>query len=428
MPLGIGRVLDIMLGRTNDPLLRNSMFLMLYSVANAGLGFVFWFAAAKLSAPDDLGLAIGIVSSLSLIVLITRFGLDLALIRFFPDGDKARVFGTALSVTTISTLICSLIYIGGIGLFSPSLSFLSEPVNFLLFVGFATAGSVFWLIGSAFLALRRADNYFYQTSMSGSKILFLLPLAAFGAIGIFVSFGIAMVISMAIFLVVLVKLGVRIDLSIDVAFLKKSFAFCSSNYVSQLLIWAPTLILPIFVLNALSAPDAASYYIAYTIASILFMIPNAVSTSLFVEGSHGQDMKLETRRSYKTTFMVLTPLTIIFIIFGNSVLGLFGATYSDIAFDVLRIMLLSGFFVAIVQICMSILRVRDANREIVILSAWIFFSLIITSAILVSIIGLNGIGYAWLLSYGAGSLLSLIMIRKKRQGDKSDKIKSPIVV
>ena len=52
---------------------------------------------------------------------------------------------------------------------------------------------------------------------------------------------------------------------------------------------APNLILPIMVLNVLGAEQAAYYYIAYAIAALLFMIPGAISTSLFVEGSHGEE-------------------------------------------------------------------------------------------------------------------------------------------
>ena len=49
------------------------------------------------------------------------------------------------------------------------------------------------------------------------------------------------------------------------------------------------MILPIMVLNVLGAEQAAYYYIAYAIAALLFMIPSAISMSLFVEGSHGEE-------------------------------------------------------------------------------------------------------------------------------------------
>ena len=70
---------------------------------------------------------------------------------------------------------------------------------------------------------------------------------------------------------------------------------------------APNLILPIMVLNVLGAEQAAYYYIAYAIAALLFMIPNAISMSLFVEGSHGEALKRTVVKSLVTIFSLLVP-------------------------------------------------------------------------------------------------------------------------
>ena len=70
---------------------------------------------------------------------------------------------------------------------------------------------------------------------------------------------------------------------------------------------APNLILPIMVLNVLGAEQAAYYYIAYAIAALLFIIPNAISMSLFVEGSHGEALKRTVVKSLVTIFSLLFP-------------------------------------------------------------------------------------------------------------------------
>jgi nitrate reductase NapE component len=36
-----------------DPLLKNSIFIMLTSISSAGFGFIFWMLAAKLYSPQD---------------------------------------------------------------------------------------------------------------------------------------------------------------------------------------------------------------------------------------------------------------------------------------------------------------------------------------------------------------------------------------
>lgn len=383
------------------------------SWANAGLGFVFWLLAANLYLPEDIGLATSIISSLSLIILISRFGLDNSIIRFYPTRDKTSLFGTSIVITTASSLILAVIFILGIGFFSPSLSILASPLNFILFLIFTGLYSIFWQAGIAFLAARKANYNFFQYLINDSKIILLFPLIALGAIGIFAAFGFALILSTIASFIFLVKVGIKVKLTVDRGFLKDSFVFSTSNYINQLLIWSPTLLLPIITLNSLGAADAAFYYIAYAIAAALYMIPNAVSTSLFVEGSHGREMRFMIKKSIKTTMLVLVPLTILLFFFGNIILGLIGPEYSSSGFDLLRIMLMSVFFVAIVQIGISVMRIRNANSHLIIISAWVFTSLIISSLILIDTMGLIGLGYSWLISYGSGSALLLILLIKE---------------
>jgi O-antigen/teichoic acid export membrane protein len=413
MPRASNGLLGLLSKPINDTLLRNSIFLMLSSVANAGIGFLFWMIAAKVYSADELGLATAIISSLSLLILASRFGLDSSLIRFFPERDKERTFGTSISITTLSAMLFAAVFVAGIGFFSPSLSLLATPENFLLFMIFVVANSFIWQLGIAFLALRKANLYLCLNILNGSKILLLFPLIMLGTMGIFTAFGAAMVLTTIICLVLLARLGVKLRLGIDRSFLRESLSFSTSNYLSQLLIWAPTMVLPILVLNFMDSSNAAYYYIAYTIVAILFTVPNAISTSLFVEGSHGEDLKAETRKSVRTTYLVIIPLTILLFVFGGFLLELIGTDYATNAIDLFRIMLLSSFFVAAVQIGISVMRVRNANAHLVIVSGWVFFSLVLSSLALIPVWGLSGIGFAWMLSYGTGSLLLLVLLRRE---------------
>ncbi|MCK4736330.1 MAG: oligosaccharide flippase family protein [Methanophagales archaeon] len=68
----------------NDPLYKNSFFLVLSRVFNVACGFFFWMLAARLYSINDVGLATALISSSGLLILLTRFGLDQSIIRFFP--------------------------------------------------------------------------------------------------------------------------------------------------------------------------------------------------------------------------------------------------------------------------------------------------------------------------------------------------------
>ena len=425
MPTDSKSLIGRFFGRTSDPLLRNSFFLLMGAWANAGLGFVFWLLAANLYLPEDIGLATSIISSIALIILISRFGLDNSIIRFYPTRDKASLFGTSIVITTASSVILAVIFILGIGFFAPSLSSITSPLVFLLFLIFTVLHSIFWQASTAFLAARKANYYFYGFLINDSKIILLLPLITLGAIGIFSAFGLALVLSTIASIFFLAKVGIKVKLTVDKKFLRDSFVFSSSNYINQLLIWAPTLLLPIISLNSLGAADAAFYYIAYAIAAALYMIPTAISTSLFVEGSHGRELRLMISKSVKTTMLVLVPFAILLFLFGNIILGVIGPEYSSNGFDLLRVMLLAAFFVAIVQIGMSVMKVRNANSHLIIISAWVFASLIISSLILVGTMGLIGLGYSWLISYGSGSALLLVLLMRERGNrDGNDAVQS----
>src|SRR5690554_2897336 len=105
-----------------EPLIRNSFFIMASSLVAAGFGFFFWMIAARLYSQADVGIATALMSSMGLLILISRLGLDQSVIRFFPSRDKNRVLGTALLVPTAVALGAGLIFIAAVDVISPELT------------------------------------------------------------------------------------------------------------------------------------------------------------------------------------------------------------------------------------------------------------------------------------------------------------------
>jgi hypothetical protein len=168
-----------------DPLLKNSLFIMLTSITSAGFGFIFW-----------------------MLVLLSRFGLDFSIIRFFPGADKSRIFSTSAIITTSFAVLFGVIFIAGVDIISPELgSLLKSPQNAALFLIFLAASSVTALTAISFIAIRKAAFQFLQSIIVGSRILFLIPLIALGAVGIFGAVGISFVLALLAALVLLVGPG-----------------------------------------------------------------------------------------------------------------------------------------------------------------------------------------------------------------------------
>ena len=348
-----------------DPLLKNSIFIMLTSISSAGFGFIFWMLAAKLYSPQDVGIATALISSMGLLVLLSRFGLDFSIIRFFPGADKSRIFSTSALITTSFAILFGVIFIAGVDIISPELgSLLKSPQNAALFLIFLAASSVTALTAISFIAIRKAAFQFLQSIIVGSRILFLIPLIALGAIGIFGAVGISFLLAVAVALVLLVHSGIRVRAVIDRGFLNEAFHFSAGNYLAGLFMAAPNMILPIMVLNVLGAEEAAYYYIAYAIAALLFMIPNAISMSLFVEGSHGEALKRTVMKSLIVIFSLLVPAAAVLYVCGGWVLGVVGADYAAGGEGVLRVMVVASLFVGVNYVYFAIKRVQKDVKGI----------------------------------------------------------------
>ena len=130
-----------------------------------------------------------------------------------------------------------------------------------------------------------------------------------------------------------------------------------------------------------------------------------MSTSLLVEGSHGEVLKKTVLKSIFTIFLLLTPSVIILYFSGELVLQLVGKDYAGRGLNLLRLMALSSFFVAICEIYSSIRRIQKDMKGLILLGALIFVLLLELSYTFIPKLGLPGVGYAWIISYGVSGVV-----------------------
>mgnify|MGYP000953364595 CR=1 FL=1 len=393
-----------------EPLIRNSFFIMASSFAAAGFGFFFWMIAARFYSQADVGIATALMSSMGLLILISRLGLDQSVIRFFPLRDKNRVLGTAILVPTAVALGAGLVFIAAVDVVSPELTIVRTVAPlYLIFLG---AYSVTWVIEGAFNAMRKSEHYFILNLLYGSRILFLVPLVFLGAMGIFSAFGLSFVLGLILALILLARCSVRPALGLDRVFLREAWQFSAGAYIAGILMSAPNMVIPIMVLHVLGAESTANYYITYAIVSILFMIPYAFTTSLFVEGSHGGEMKKSVLRTLASMFALLIPAIIGLSLFGEQILNLIGKDYVE-GIALLQVLALSAIFVSVCQTFISIAKVRNDIRSLMILSGFVSVALLGFGYTLMHRFGLIGMGYAWLGTYVAGTLLVGVILKRK---------------
>lgn len=387
-----------------NPLLRNSLFIILSSIISAGFGFVFFFIAAKLYLPEDVGIATSLVSSITLIGTFSRFGLDFSIIRFFPEYDKSKILSTSIFITTICSIILGIVYIREIDVFSPELQLLQSTRNAIIYLIVLVASSWVSLMGISFIAIRKAGLNLFQNLLMGTRIIFLFLSISLGAIGIFTSIGISFIISIIAVFSLLKRYGIGISLNMDSNFLKESFRFSAANYVANLLMSAPSMLLPIMVLNTLGPKSAAYYYISYSIVSMLFMIPSAISMSLFVEGSHGVKIKNTVIKSIAIITPIIIPMSIVLYFCSPWILRLISSEYAAGGVAVMKTMVLAIIFVSINYIYIAVKRIQKDTIGLIIVGGINFVFLLGFSHIFMLRYGIIGVGYAWVIGNGIGSI------------------------
>lgn len=378
-----------------NPFYRNSFYITLGKFADVGFGFLFWTLAARLYSVGEVGIATALISSLGLVMAFSCLGFDVAIIRFMPSNDHSRVFNTCLWITTLAAIVVGVIYLAAIDLISPEIALIRDCVP--LFLLFTVVNSVTYITGNALLSFRKADLKFVQNLIMGVRLPLLLPLVLLGSLGIFYAFGFAS-LAAAVFALVIIRSYVTLTPRIDREFTQKTFRFSSFNYLAHLFLEVPEYIMPILIVSLLRPEDAALYYIAFAIGNLVLIIPNAMSISFFIEGSHGINLRKGVVRNLVATYAILVPAILIIIAFGDIPLGFFGEDYLA-AFDLLKIITISSLFVTVYYLFIPFQNIRLQVREIVRINLIRFVLLLGFSYAFLTWFGVIGAGYAWMLTH-----------------------------
>ena len=409
-----------LLGRLRVSLFRNAIYLMISNALTGAFGLVFWLVAAKFYVTEDVGLASAAISAMLLLSLLANFGLDYALIRFLPGSgkDSKALVNSCLTITALASVIIALIFIAGLSFWSPALLFMRKDAVFLCAFVVSTVGwTAYWVIVRTFIAGRRSDFSLAQGIIFNLlRLALVIVFASFvAAFGIFVSWGIAALVAFSIGALVLlprVQSGYRPLPVIKWQVMKEMMHFSFSNYIASLLWYAPALVLPLMVVNLVGAEANAYFYIAWSIASVLFAIPLSVSFSLFAEGSHSEgELSRNIRRSLIFTFVVVVPAILLIVLIGDKLLLLFAPDYAENSHNLLRVLAVSAAPLSLNYIYFAAKRVEMRMKGVVILSAFITIATLSLSWLLLAWMGVVGVGIAWLSSQSVAALALIIRWR-----------------
>ena len=390
----------------NDPLFKNSYFLMATTAVTSVFGFIFWILAARFYETAAVGLASAIIAALSLLAIFSNLGLGIGLIRFLP-GDKANgtsMINTCFTLSGLASVVIALIFLSGLDFWSPALlPVLRHPIFFTSFIFFAIVWALNPLISCVFLAKRSTEFTFIQNALASFlKLVLIIPFAVFfnSAFGIFASAGIAMSVALLIAIfwsLPKIQQGYFPLCIVRREVLNEIGHYSGGNYIARIFLQSSSLVLPLMVINILGAEMSAYFYIAWSVTAILMVIPTSIFNSLFAEGSNEEESLLaNTKKSLKLLLLLLLPAILILLVIADKVLLLFGQAYFQNGALLLRIIAVSIIPYSINYLYITIARVKmDISSAIKVSVAITCLSLGLCYFLMLNM-GLPGVGLGWL--------------------------------
>ena len=386
--------------QAKTPLYRNAFFIMLTGVITNGLGFLFWFLVAHEYKDADIGAAVTLFQVLGFLGTLANLGLGIGLIRYMPEAeDKTALLNISLTLTAFVSLLLGLVFLVGLPVWIPDLSFvLQEPLYILTILVCTVVLGLSVVLDYASIAIRRAEVQTWRNAVfSILKIPLAIGLVYFlpGRAGVFLAMAFAVGVSVVITGIVHLPRTIpdyrpRPALRLDP--IRPVLRFSLGNYAAATiaaagyLLPAP-LIFAVLGSNA-GAVNAAYFYVALIVASLLYFIPTATFTSLLAESSQeNADRRHDERHAILLSIALLVPGIVFMWIFSAPLLQLFGPGFASRAVTPLRILAIGSVPVFLSGIYTTRVRVQKRTRPLIVSAA-------ITTGIT--------LGLGWFLLHDAG--------------------------
>lgn len=335
--------------QNNQSLFNNTLSLVAATGMVSGLGFLFWWLAARLFDPESVGLVSAATSSMILFGTIGILGLDHFLISHISSkGSSKPIISTSLWLSaTVSFGLGLTFAIISIILKTELSSFFSDPIRTFFFALGVALTSLTTIIDKALIGYLWGYAQLWRNFIfSASKIVLLFPVAWFYSqnsdLGMMVAWVAGSILSLFILLILTLNRGVNFPYLPKWHLLRNLGSSISGHYFLNLGQAVPTLAMPVIVLIAYGSELNAAFYVAWMFIMVAKVIPQHLTTVLHAVGSRNIEL-LKSKLKVTLNLSLLISLAIILFIwlFGDYLLSIFGDIYKTNAAMSLKILSLS---------------------------------------------------------------------------------------
>lgn len=397
-----------------NSLFKNSIYLMITNLTGLILGFFFWIIASRYYTPNAIGIISAILSSVFLISMVSSIGFPTSVLFFLPrDPNNAdRIINSCLLVSIIISFMFSIIFILGINIWAPTLQPILNNMKLdLIFIMITTMTTISALMSGVFIAERRSSFHMIKENIfSLTKIFPLILFAGFGSIGIFTSWGFGLLIGMIIGFILLYRILNYYPKFIFDPIIKNMARYSAGNYIAGIFYSLPMLILPIMIVDMISAESAGYFFIVLTITTPLNGVSQSISNSLLAESFKG-DILENVSKAIRFNLFLLIPGLLLFMIFGKFVLNLFSHTYAENAATTLIIYAMASIPLSAINIFNTVRNIQNRVESIVKINAIVVIITLSLATILIRFLNIEGAALAYLIANTIGAIIVIIKIK-----------------
>lgn len=404
-------------GRLRHVQHRNALFLILGNLIAAAAGLLFWLLLARVAhlPPSEIGIGYAIVGLGATIAVLAKGGLDTALLRSVPIASRhesARLLRIGILAGCGVAIVVSLGLALAAKVFGipPALG----PLGWALSGGIAVLLVVTWLQDAYFLA--EGDAQFgvrRNVVLAAARIAFVLPIIGLAWFQPVATAWLLALVASALTAVAwrrhrIPRIGRHVP---RLEFLGRSLRHGAGS-ASEFL---PGLLLAPLALSIDGATVAGHFAIAWTSASLLFLVSSAVGRSALAAMASGGPASIGPALGRGTLQLVATvaPAAAVGIIGAPWLLSIFGREYANKGADAFAILCASVLFVAPSCLYLALLRAEDRSGPLIAFPALMLLTLMVLAPILEMRFGLEGLAAAWLLANAPFGIFAALKLAKQ---------------
>ncbi|MEY2475676.1 MAG: hypothetical protein QOG87_991 [Actinomycetota bacterium] len=403
-------------------LLRGSAY-SIVGLAVAGLGgALFWLIAARLYPSVAVGRASALFTSVLLVNFLSNLGLPVAVARFGHGlaVESDVIFTRALVATSAASAVAAGVFFVVV---EPDALVALEGRGTLVAIGFFSVlviGSSMAILFDVRLMLAREWRFvLVRTALVGVARLPLLwadpPMG--DALWLFVlAAGFPAFSGVAGMLALPKLVGARFRLWPRPASMGVFVRFAGVNYLATLAIDAARFVLPVMVLVHVSATANASFYVAWSVTMIAFLVPATIGQVLLVEAARATDRWSHVRAAAALSVGFMGVASLVGWVRADLITSFFGGGYRPAA-DVLPRLLAAGLPWAVTSVALADARVRGDSRATLAIAVTLALAVLGPAAVVTPSRGIAGAADAWLVGHIATAAIAGAVLFHNRWGE-----------